>query len=75
MEAALALIKGFDFDTILYPVNYAVWHAGNFGPQVLEQAREKKMGILALKSLAKQPWPEELQKTTPQVLVRAVRQA
>jgi len=65
VEAALALIKGFDFDTILYPVNYAVWHAGNFGPQVLEQAREKKMGILALKSLAKQPWPEELRNKHP----------
>ncbi len=65
VEAALSLIKGFDFDTILYPVNYAIWHAGNFGPQVLEKAREKNMGILALKSLAKRPWPEELKKNHP----------
>ncbi len=65
VEAALALIKGYDFDTILYPINYAVWHAGNFGPQVLEKAQEKNMGILALKALAKQPWPEELQKKHP----------
>jgi len=57
VEAALALIQRFDFDTILYPINYATWHAGNFGPQVLEKAREKKMGILALKSMAKRPWP------------------
>jgi len=65
VEAALELIGSFDFDTILYPVNYAVWHAGNFGPQVLEKAREKKMGILALKSLAKQPWPDAAGKAHP----------
>jgi predicted aldo/keto reductase-like oxidoreductase len=65
VEAALELIASFEFDTILYPVNYAVWHAGNFGPQVLEKAREKKMGILALKSLAKRPWPEGAGKDHP----------
>ncbi len=58
VEAALALIQGFEFDTILYPVNYATWYAGNFGLQVLVKAREKKMGILALKALAKRPWPQ-----------------
>ncbi len=58
VEAALALMQGFEFDTILYPVNYAIWYAGNFGPQVLAKAQEKKMGILALKALAKRPWPQ-----------------
>ncbi len=65
VEAALALIEGFDFDTILYPINYAIWHAGNFGPQVLEKAQEKKMGVLALKSLARRPWPEEMKRNHP----------
>ena len=58
VEAALALIQGFQFDTILYPVNFATWHAGNFGPQVLARAQEKKMGILALKAMARRPWPQ-----------------
>jgi aryl-alcohol dehydrogenase-like predicted oxidoreductase len=58
VEAALALMQGFEFDTILYPVNYAIWYAGNFGPQVLAKAQEKKMGILALKAMAKRPWPQ-----------------
>ena len=52
VEAALALMDGFDFDTILFPVNFATWYAGNFGPQVLAKAREKEMGILALKAMA-----------------------
>jgi predicted aldo/keto reductase-like oxidoreductase len=58
VEAALALMDGFNFDTILFPFNYTTWYTGNFGPQVLAKAQEKKMGILALKAMAKGPWPE-----------------
>lgn len=58
VEAALALMDRYAFDSIMFPVNYATWHAGRFGPQVLAKAHEKKMGILALKALAKQPWPK-----------------
>ena len=64
VEAALALMDHHQFDTILFPVNYATWHAGNFGPQVLEAARKKKLGILALKAMAKRPWPKGADRTT-----------
>ena len=64
VEAALALMQGFEFDTVLYPVNYAIWYAGNFGPQVLAKAQEKKMGILALKAMAKRPWPQGADRST-----------
>jgi predicted aldo/keto reductase-like oxidoreductase len=55
VEAALALMDGYAFDSILFPVNYATWHAGSFGPQVLARAKEKGMGVLCLKALAKEP--------------------
>jgi len=58
VEAAMAMMDRFDFDTILFPVNYVTWHTGNFGPQVLERAQQKKMGILALKAMAKGPLPK-----------------
>lgn len=58
VEAANALMDQHDFDTILFPVNYTTWYAGNFGPQVLERAHSKQMGILALKAMAKSPYPE-----------------
>jgi predicted aldo/keto reductase-like oxidoreductase len=63
VEAAMALLDRFDFDSILFPINFATWHAGHFGPQVLARAREKKMGILALKAMAKRPWPKDAAKT------------
>jgi len=58
VEAAMGMMDRFDFDTILFPVNYVTWNEGNFGPQVLEKAHSKNMGILALKAMAKGPWPK-----------------
>jgi len=63
VEAAMALMDRFDFDSILFPVNFTTWNAANFGPQVLAKAQEKKMGILALKAMAKGPWPEGADKS------------
>jgi len=64
VEAALALIGRYDFDTILFPINFATWNAGNFGPQVLEAAQAKQMGILALKAMARAPWPKDAKRGT-----------
>ena len=50
VEAALAAMDLYAFDTILLPLNYVCWFRGNFGPQVVEKAGEKGMGILALKA-------------------------
>jgi predicted aldo/keto reductase-like oxidoreductase len=58
VEAAMAMMDHFDFDAICFPVNYACWNAGNFGPQLLARAQEKNMGILALKAMAKGIWPQ-----------------
>jgi aryl-alcohol dehydrogenase-like predicted oxidoreductase len=63
VEAALALMNGFDFDTIMFPFNVTTWHAGNFGPQVLALAKQKKMGIIALKAMAKGKWPQDADRT------------
>lgn len=58
-EAALALMDRFDFDTILFPFNWATWLESGFGPVVLDKAVEKDMGVLALKTLAKRAWGED----------------
>ena len=65
VETALEAIKRFDFDTILFPLNFVLFSQANFGPQVLEAARQKGMGILALKSMAKGAWPEAQKKNHP----------
>jgi aryl-alcohol dehydrogenase-like predicted oxidoreductase len=67
VETATALMDRFDFDTILFPFNYVLFSQANFGPQVLEHANRKKMGILALKAMAKTVWPKDMkQEDRPQ---------
>jgi diketogulonate reductase-like aldo/keto reductase len=58
-EAALEAMKRYDFDSILFPVNFAGYLKGNFSPQVIQKSQEKGMAILALKMLAHQRAPEE----------------
>jgi aryl-alcohol dehydrogenase-like predicted oxidoreductase len=65
-ETALAAMDRYNFDTILFPVNWVLFTQANFGPQILKRAQEKKMGILALKSMAKTMWPAGENKNHPQ---------
>ncbi len=60
VETALALMDRFDFDTILFPFNFVLFSQASFGPTVLERANQKKMGVLALKGMAKTVWPKEI---------------
>ena len=58
VETALAALDRYAFDTILFPINFVLFSQANFGPQILEKARQKGMGILALKAMAKTTWPK-----------------
>lgn len=49
VEAALAAMELYEFDTVMFPLTYASWYKDTFGPQVVEKALEKKMGIIAIK--------------------------
>lgn len=55
VNAALLAMKNYEFDSILFPINFACWNAGNFGPQVFAEAEKRGMGILALKAMALTP--------------------
>ena len=50
----------FEFDSVLFPVNYVCYSAGGFGPQVLKRAKEKGVARLALKALAYSKGKEEM---------------
>ena len=63
VEAAMTLMERFDFDTLLFPFNFAAWYHGNFGPQVMQEAHKREMGILALKAMAWRRWEEGEERT------------
>jgi aryl-alcohol dehydrogenase-like predicted oxidoreductase len=65
VETALAALERYNFDTILFPINFVSFTQADFGPQVLEKAQQKGMGILALKSMAKTTWTDAEKKDHP----------
>lgn len=66
VTAALAMLDRFEFDSVLFPVNFVCYWQGNFGPQVIERARRRGTARLALKALAFTRWPEGTErKKTP----------
>ena len=55
-------LKRFDFDTVLFPLSRV--HAAHFNPDIdfrplLDLAKEKDVGMLAIKSISKRVWPSK----------------
>ena len=57
VEAALAAMDRYDFDSAMFAVNFACYYKGNFGRQIIEMAKSKGVARIALKVLARQRWP------------------
>lgn len=66
VETALAAIDRYPFDTILFPINWVLFTQAKFGPQVIEKAQQKGMGILALKGMAKTVWSTDQKQNHPE---------
>jgi predicted aldo/keto reductase-like oxidoreductase len=58
--AAHAAMDRYDFDSILFPLSFPIWIKEDFGPSVHKRASEARRGILAIKAMAHQKWPESM---------------
>ena len=58
VQAALAAMHQYPFDSLLFPFNYITYEHADFGPQVMEAAQAAGVARLALKGMARGPWLE-----------------
>ena len=65
-ETAVAALDRYNFDTILFPLNFVLFTQAGFGPQILKKAQEKNVGVLCLKSMAKTVWPADEREKHPE---------
>jgi aryl-alcohol dehydrogenase-like predicted oxidoreductase len=65
VETAVAAMDRYPFDTVLFPINWVLASQANFGPQVIQKAQEKGIGMLAIKSMSKTVWPASEKKDHP----------
>ena len=57
-EVGEKLMDQFDFDSVLFPINWVNYFQENFGPDVVKKAEKKNIGRLALKAMARSKWDE-----------------
>lgn len=62
-KAALEAMKGFKFDTVMFPINFVEYYTKGFGKEVLALAAEQGAGVLAIKPLSWGTWPKDVEKT------------
>ncbi len=62
-KAALAALRGFNFDTVMFPVNYVEYYTRGFGKEVLALAKEKGAAVLSIKTIHSGAWPKDVKRT------------
>ena len=55
-EAALAALARYDFDTVLFPFNWSLVMSWGNGTKLLQEAKRRNMGILAMKAFIERAW-------------------
>lgn len=66
VKAALECMERYDFDSVLFPINFVLFEKERLGPQVMEMAADRRMACLALKAMAESPWqPGDNKETFP----------
>ena len=51
-EAALAAMEQFDFDSVLFPINYFAWNSDGFGSTLFLAGRSTALAVLAFNTIA-----------------------
>ena len=62
-KAALMAMKGFRFDTVMFPISFVELLRYGFGKEVLDMASQLGVAVLAIKGMSLGTWPKDAQKT------------
>ena len=62
-KAALGLLKGFRFDTVMFPINFVEYFTRGFGKDVLELAHQQDAAVVAIKPMCRGTWKPDEQRT------------
>jgi hypothetical protein len=53
-------MRGFDFDTVMFPISFAEFYLRDFGRQVIDVAAERGAAVIAIKPLCMGAWPKDV---------------
>lgn len=58
-KGALDALKGFRFDTVMFPINFVEYYTRGFGKEILELAGQQGAGVISIKPISWGTWPAE----------------
>ena len=56
--AARDAMNGFQFDTVMFPINFVDYFVNGFGKEVIELANQKGAGVISIKPMSHGAWPQ-----------------
>jgi len=62
-KSALAAMRQFEFETVMFPITFVEYYLMGFGKPILELAKKQGAGVLAMKMLCRGAWPEGVERT------------
>ena len=62
-KAALQVMEGFRFDTVMFPINFVEYYKIGFGREVIDLANEQGAALLSIKTMSLGLWPEGAKRT------------
>lgn len=57
-DVALRALSMYDFDTVLFPLNWALGICRGWGDRISQAVKERGIGLLGMKSLVRRQWRE-----------------
>lgn len=64
-EVALRALTLYDFDTVLFPLNWALGINKGWGDRIAEVVKEKNIGLLGMKALIRRKWRQDEERPFP----------
>ncbi|HNS19530.1 MAG TPA: aldo/keto reductase [Sedimentisphaerales bacterium] len=62
-KGAIEMLKGYPFDSIMFPIDFVDYLQWGFGKTVIECARERGVAVFAMKTLCAGAWPQGATRT------------
>ncbi|MBN1778008.1 MAG: aldo/keto reductase [Clostridiales bacterium] len=72
-DVALECLKRYDFDTVMFPMNWAMGLTTGWGDRVAAAARERGIGLIAIKTLIERKWREGEARDFPKSWCKPIR--
>ena len=61
--AALDVMNGFQFDTVMFPINFVDYFVNGFGKEVIQLANKQGAGLISIKIMSHGRWPQDSKRT------------